>query len=88
MGGIHVNWRCLEHLAGIHTLGHVTGEFSAESSEFVDKVVKVTNRSLGSMIPRQEEFVLNKWWRNRSETNIYKVVVTVVDVGEAVKLWG
>ena len=88
MGGIHVSWRCLEHLAGIYTLGHVTGEFSAESSELMDKVVKVTKGSLGSMLPGQEEFVLDKWWRNRRETNICKVVVTVVDIGEAVKLWG
>ena len=54
----------------------------------MDKVVKVTDRSLGSMIPGQEEFVLDKWWRNRCETNICKVVVTIVDVGESVELWG
>ncbi len=87
MRGIHVNRRCLEHLAGIHTLGHVTRELGAESSEFVDKVVKVSSGSLGSMIPRQEEFVLNKWRWNWGETNVSKVVVAIVYIGNAITLW-
>jgi len=86
--GIHENRRCLKHLASIHSLGHITRDFSAECSEFVDKVVQVTNGRLGSMIPGQEEFVLDKWWRNRCETDICKVVVTIVDVGESIELWG
>ena len=53
----------------------------------MDKVVQVTNGRLGSMIPGQEEFVLDKWRWDWSETNVSKVVVTFIDIGNAIALW-
>ena len=86
MNGIHVGRRCFEHLASIHTFGHIRGDLCAKCFELVDEVVQIRYRGSGSMIPRQKEFVLNKRRWNGSETCVYKGVVSIIDIGDTINL--